>query len=61
MNVVKLFVIFTICFWELKSIDENFERMGMSFQIFKLLNPIYAIFKKLVKKNVDVDLDDDGK
>lgn len=61
MNVIKLFVIFTICFWELKSIDENFEKMGWSFQIFKLLNPIYAIFKKLVKKNVDVDLDDNGK
>lgn len=56
MNVVKLFVIFKICFWELKSIDENMEKMGYSFRIFKLLDPIYNIFTGLIKKNTDVDL-----
>ena len=57
MNIIKLFVIFTISFWEIKSIDENFERLGYSFGIFKLLNPIYNIFKGIVKKQSDVDID----
>lgn len=58
MNVIKLFVIFTISFMEMKSIDENFERMGMSFQIFKFLDPIYRIFKKTIKRNSDIDFDE---
>lgn len=58
MTVIKLFIVFTICFMELKSIDENFERMGMSFRIFKFLDPFYILFKKAVKKNTDVDLDE---
>ncbi len=61
MTVIKLFVIFTICFMELKSIDENFERMEMSFQIFKFLDPIYGVFKKVIKKNADIDLDEEDK
>lgn len=58
ITVVKLFVIFKICFWELKSIDENFEKMGYSFRIFKMLDPIYNIFKGVIKKNSDIDLDE---
>ena len=58
MTVVKLFVIFKICFWEMKSIDENLSDLGYSFRIFKLLDPIYAIFTGLIKKNTDIDLDD---
>jgi len=61
MTVIKLFVVFTICFMELKSIDENFERMGVSLRIFKFLDPIYNIFKKVIKKNADVDIDEDVK
>jgi len=58
ITVVKLFVIFKICFWEMKSIDENFEKMGYSFRIFKMLDPIYNIFTGLIKKNTDVDVTD---
>lgn len=57
VTVVKLFVIFKICFWEMKSIDENFEKMGYSFRIFKLLDSIYNIFKSAIKKNANVDID----
>ena len=58
MTVVKLFVIFKICFWEMKSIDENLEKMGYSFRIFKMLDPIYNIFTGLIKKNTNVDVTD---
>jgi len=61
MTVIKLFIIFTICFMELKSIDENFERMGMSFRIFKFLDPFYILFKDAVKKKTDIDLDEHDK
>ena len=61
ITVIKLFVIFKICFWEMKSIDENFEKLGYSFRIFKMLDPIYGIFKNVIKKNTDVDIDTDGK
>ena len=61
MTVIKLFVVFTICFMELKSIDENFERMGVSLRIFKFLDPIYNMFKRVIKKNADVDLDESVK
>ena len=57
ITVIKLFVIFKICFWEMKSIDENFEKLGYSFRIFKMLDPIYGIFKSVIKKNTDVDID----
>lgn len=60
MNVIRLFVIFVICFWELKSIDENSERLGYSFRIFKLLNPIYNVFAGIIKKNSDVDIKKDN-
>lgn len=58
MTVIKLFIVFTICFMELKSIDENFERMGISLRIFKFLDPFYIIFKKAIKKNTNVDIDE---
>ena len=57
ITVVKLFVIFKICFWEMKSIDENFEKMGYSFRIFKLLDLTYNVFRGVVKKNSGIDLD----
>ena len=60
MNAIKLLVMFMICFWETKSIDENFERMGYSFRIFKLLDPIYEAVKGIFKKNnIDIGGDED--
>lgn len=52
MEIIKYYVIFHIAAWELQSIDENMERNGYSFRIFKLFNNIYAYAMKLINDKI---------
>lgn len=52
MEIIKYYVIFHIASWELQSIDENMERNGYSFRIFKLFNNIYAYAMKLINDKI---------
>ena len=52
MEVIKYYVIFHIAAWELQSIDENMERNGYSFRIFKLFNNIYTYAMKLINDKI---------
>ena len=54
LNVLKLYAIFHILYWETKSIDENLERMGYSFKIFKLFDILFNSVKGIFKTKVDV-------
>lgn len=55
--ITRIFLMLYILRWELKSIDENFERIGFSFKIFdffeNLIHSIVGIFKS--KTGVDFD------
>lgn len=53
LNLLKMYVIGHILFWETKSIDENFERLGYSLRILKLADEIWYFFRDIVKKKVD--------
>lgn len=52
MEVIKYYVVFHIAAWEIKSIDENLERNGYSFRIFKLFDNIYALAMKLINDKI---------
>lgn len=52
MEIVKYYVVFHIASWEIMSIDENLERNGYSFRIFKLFDNIYAYVMKLINDKI---------
>ena len=45
MQVIKFYVLFHICVWEVASIDENMVRLGWNFNISKFVKEIVSIFK----------------
>lgn len=53
LNLLKLYIIVHILFWETKSIDENLERLGYSLRILKLADDIFSFVKELVKKKYE--------
>lgn len=55
LNVIKLYVVFHIVFWEMKSIDENLKRLGYSFQIFQLFNLLFISIRRMFKYKIGVD------
>lgn len=54
LEIIKYYTVFHIATWELQSIDENFERLGYSFRIFKLFNNIYNLFISVINKKTGV-------
>lgn len=48
MMLIKIYVMFHICFWEITSIDENLERLGYSFRILKIFKEVLKIFKSKI-------------
>lgn len=53
MECIKYYVVFHISSWELKSIDENLERQGYSFRIFKLFDDIYSYSIRIINDKID--------
>lgn len=58
LNSIKMFVMITVCFWELKSIDENLDKLGYDFRIFKFLDVVYGAVKSMFKNNTHIDIGD---
>ncbi len=56
-KIIHFYVLVHIFLWELRSIDENFERLGYSFKILKLADEIFLTVRSMVKKNIN----DNGK
>lgn len=52
MECIKYYVVFHIASWELQSIDENLERQGYSFRIFKLFDDIYAYTMRIINDKI---------
>lgn len=52
-KVIHFYILIHIFWWETKSIDENFERLGYSFRILKLFDSLFEVIKGLFKKKID--------
>ena len=53
--VVKLahfYILIHIFYWEIKSVDENFERLGYNIKILKLVSNLFRFFNKLVENKI---------
>lgn len=49
------YILLHIFFWEVKSIDENFERLGYRFRILKLFTSLFLNIKSLIDKKFKND------
>jgi len=55
MQLIHFYILIHIFLWETQSVDENFERLGFSFRILKLINSILNITKTKVKAKIYED------
>jgi len=53
LKLIHFYILIHIFYWELKSVDENFERLGYSIRILKITDDIFDIVKNIVKRKVD--------
>ncbi|MDX9847469.1 MAG: phage holin family protein [Tenuifilaceae bacterium] len=53
MQLIHFYILIHIFTWELKSVDENFERLGFSFRILKLADDIFTTIREIFKKRID--------
>jgi phage-related holin len=51
-KLVHFFILFNIFYWELKSVDENFARLGMEFKVLKLIDNVFDYLRGLIKKKM---------
>jgi phage-related holin len=54
-KLIHFYILIHIFYWELKSVDENFERLNYSIRILKITDDIYDMFKGLVKRKIDAE------
>jgi phage-related holin len=52
-KIIHFYVLIHIFLWELRSIDENFERIGYSFKILKLADEVFLTIRAMVKRKID--------
>ena len=57
-KVIKLFLMLYILRWELKSIDENLERLGYSFRIFDFFDNSITAVTSLFKSKTGIEIKD---
>lgn len=57
-KVIKLFLMLYILRWELKSIDENLERLGYDFKIFDFFDNTITAVTSLFKSKTGVEIND---
>lgn len=53
MSLIHFYILIHIFYWETKSIDENFERLGYSFRILKLADFLFRLTNKKIKKELE--------
>lgn len=52
-KLIHFYILIHIFLWEIKSIDENFERLGYSFRVLKLADNIFSMAKRIVKRKIE--------
>ncbi len=53
MKLVHYYILIHIFYWELKSVDENFERLGYQLRILKLADSLFDLIRVKIKKRLD--------
>lgn len=53
LKLIHFYILIHIFYWELKSVDENFERLGYSIRILKITDDVFDMVKNIVKRKVD--------
>lgn len=57
IKLTHFYILIHIFYWEVKSVDENFERLGYSFQILKLMSNLFrkisSIAGNKIKENTE--------
>jgi hypothetical protein len=64
LMIARIFLMLYILRWELKSIDENFERLGFDFKLFDFFDNLIHSVAGILKSKTGVDLNkknDDNK
>ena len=51
-KVAHFYILMHIFYWELKSVDENFERLGFKFKIFGVFNSIFNSMKGTMEPTI---------
>ncbi len=52
MKLIHFYILIHIFYWELKSVDENFERLGYSIRILKILDVLFLSIKESIAKKI---------
>lgn len=50
---IHFYILVHILMWELKSVDENFKRLGYEFKVLGLITDIFLIVQTMLKKKYD--------
>ena len=50
---IHFYILIHILMWELKSVDENFKRLGHEFKVLALISDIFLIVRVMLKKKID--------
>jgi len=53
MKLIHFYILIHIFNWEIKSVDENLERLGVNFKILKLWDSIFAVYKHIAQKKMN--------
>lgn len=52
-KLIHFYILIHIFWWELTSVDENFERLGYSFRVLKLGNSLFKVVKGIFKRKIE--------
>lgn len=50
---IHFYILVHILMWELKSVDENFKRLGHEFKVLALISDIFLIVRVMLKKKIE--------
>ena len=51
-KIAHFYILIHIFSWELKSVDENFARLGFKFQIFGLFRGVFSTLKQVIEPSI---------
>lgn len=58
-KLAHFYILIHIFYWEIKSVDENFDRLGYDFKILKLMSNLFKVFSKLTESKLKQASEDD--
>ena len=52
-KLIHFYILIHIFWWELTSVDENFERLGYSFRVLKLASSLFKLVRGIFKRKIE--------